>query len=144
MPSSGCHGFHSIQQPSIQRPQLAHGITGEVFEASLQLLQAEWPRATAGWRRPNSRVMACGRRPQCPACGRHPNGIVSVIVACISGAVSTLTVYVGWGTDSMRAEEDTPVHLLHEHHLYSHRIEVAMQEPSKLTTATSPRHAWPD
>ena len=57
-----------------------------------------------------------------------------VVVAYISGAVSTLAVYVGWGTDSMRPREDTPVHLFHDHRLYKPRIEVVMQEPSTIST----------
>ena len=62
-------------------------------------------------------------------------GVVAwVMVAHISGAVSTLTVDVSWETDSMRAKEDTIVHLFHEHRLYKHRIDVVMQEPSNIIT----------
>ena len=62
-----------------------------------------------------------------------------VAVAYISGAVSTLTVYVtvGVGTDSIRVGEDT----LYTYStiivctvLYKPRIEVVIQESSKIST----------
>ena len=59
-----------------------------------------------------------------------------VVVAYISGAVSTLTVYVkvGVGTDSMRIGEDTPYTystIIVYTVLYKPRIEVVIQESSK-------------